>query len=815
MSFGETLHRPALRTSERDRRCSQRANLQMSSILGIVLISVCALFIPNSSKRRLGYSPEPVVEGASRWSSERRTLPEHMLQRRGHKGFRPIFDSFTSAVGGGISGRPAYESTRDATRTGKAFAKAGGASGDAVSNKSTSRTTRGRPEMSLEYKERRERVLKEIGGGEGAKDKSPKGSIDAPIVDLISEINACPGGRVYTTSSCSGRITVFTQGASQRKGGHWSICSHDKVNAEDVLSAIHSKNIFCISKTDEKSEGKDEAKGTENRTETSGTLSTFRFEPFILCCECDSLETAYRVLGAANQSGMRESGIMGGSKRFLVGVRCSLRLEVPVRLDGKPLITPDYTRFLVAQANAKFDENLRKVEAFRKAFFCEFYPKKIEEKKMTKDERKNMEIVCSRSSTKLVKDYLKSISAILPRTRVRPATEEDCGEGNRMVIPLLPGVSFNANDTETAIKKFQEKDHKKKKKKNGKINEKKSKNADVLPLKIWIQQQREGISSGYSQKATQVSSPWERMRLVISAMVGESAAALLPKKWQMIGDIVLLPSGEWLKTSVNLGQNTLISLGMKLWSTIAQELGAKRVAIKGEVQPGIIRPPEVRIVWRGDDKTDSKLPKGGWVTHKEGGVYYCLDVTRSMFCAGNGTEKKRVGEICRSGDIVVDLYAGIGYFVLPYLVHGKAKHVIACEINPASVEGLQKALKLNNVEDRCTIHPRDNKLLKEKNIADRVNLGLLPSSEKGWPIAVQILKPSGGFLHVHGNCLDAKVEDYAKDVAKAIEELSQQSDDLKKKSWKIRVVHIEKVKWYAPRVRHVVIDLECRPSSLN
>eukprot|EP00468_Gymnochlora_sp_CCMP2014_P005012 CAMPEP_0167752024 /NCGR_PEP_ID=MMETSP0110_2-20121227/6903_1 /TAXON_ID=629695 /ORGANISM="Gymnochlora sp., Strain CCMP2014" /LENGTH=462 /DNA_ID=CAMNT_0007637583 /DNA_START=1134 /DNA_END=2522 /DNA_ORIENTATION=+ len=147
MSFGETLHRPALRTSERDRRCSQRANLQMSSILGIVLISVCALFIPNSSKRRLGYSPEPVVEGASRWSSERRTLPEHMLQRRGHKGFRPIFDSFTSAVGGGISGRPAYESTRDATRTGKAFAKAGGASGDAVSNKSTSRTTRGRPEF--------------------------------------------------------------------------------------------------------------------------------------------------------------------------------------------------------------------------------------------------------------------------------------------------------------------------------------------------------------------------------------------------------------------------------------------------------------------------------------------------------------------------------------------------------------------------------------------------------------------------------------------------------------------------------------------
>ena len=37
-------------------------------------------------------------------------------------------------------------------------------------------------------------------------------------------------------------------------------------------------------------------------------------------------------------------------------------------------------------------------------------------------------------------------------------------------------------------------------------------------------------------------------------------------------------------------------------------------------------------------------------------------------------------------------------------------------------------------------------------VADRVNLGLIPSSEEGWPTACRALKPqSGGILHIHGN----------------------------------------------------------------
>lgn len=38
-----------------------------------------------------------------------------------------------------------------------------------------------------------------------------------------------------------------------------------------------------------------------------------------------------------------------------------------------------------------------------------------------------------------------------------------------------------------------------------------------------------------------------------------------------------------------------------------------------------------------------------------------------------------------------------------------------------------------------------------QGVADRVLLGLLPSSKGGWATALAALKPQGGFLHLHEN----------------------------------------------------------------
>ena len=63
------------------------------------------------------------------------------------------------------------------------------------------------------------------------RDKSPKGFIDAPILDLIHIINKHP--YYYTTSSCSGRVAVYCEGyqddKSTTKGGIWLYVTHEPV----------------------------------------------------------------------------------------------------------------------------------------------------------------------------------------------------------------------------------------------------------------------------------------------------------------------------------------------------------------------------------------------------------------------------------------------------------------------------------------------------------------------------------------------------------------------------------------------------------
>ena len=56
--------------------------------------------------------------------------------------------------------------------------------------------------MELFHREK-ERVL------QGKDDLSRKGSVDQPIIGLVDHINALD--QYYTTSSCSGRIIVFTE----------------------------------------------------------------------------------------------------------------------------------------------------------------------------------------------------------------------------------------------------------------------------------------------------------------------------------------------------------------------------------------------------------------------------------------------------------------------------------------------------------------------------------------------------------------------------------------------------------------------------
>ncbi|OMO76800.1 tRNA transferase Trm5/Tyw2 [Corchorus capsularis] len=289
-------------------------------------------------------------------------------------------------------------------------------------------------------------------------------------------------------------------------------------------------------------------------------------------------------------------------------------------------------------------------------------------------------------------------------------------------------------------------------------------------------------------------SPLKVMTEAVSSLIRHKGLSVelleqLPNRWDRLGDIVVLPVSSFKDPVWD-------SIGEELWPIIARSLNTSRLARQGRVAPNGTRDSSLEIL----------VGDSGWVDHRENGILYSFDATKCMFSWGNLSEKIRMANLDCADEVIVDLFAGIGYFVLPFLVRAKAKLVYACEWNPHAMEALKRNLQLNSVSDRCIVLEGDNRITAPKGVADRVCLGLLPSSEGSWVTAVRALRSEGGILHVHGNVKDTEEESWTKHVSKSIYEIARSEGH----RWEVSVDHVERVKWYAPHIRHLVADVRCK-----
>jgi tRNA G37 N-methylase Trm5 len=172
-----------------------------------------------------------------------------------------------------------------------------------------------------------------------------------------------------------------------------------------------------------------------------------------------------------------------------------------------------------------------------------------------------------------------------------------------------------------------------------------------------------------------------------------------------------------------------------------QKPTCRRLAVDRGVKNDNFRSPNIQLI----------LGDNGLVNHKDNHILYQFDVTKCMFSFGNVREKMRMAELDCSDEIVVDLFAGIGYFTLPLLVHARAKHLYACEWNPDAVEALKKNLKINRVDQsRYTVIEGDNRKCRPENVAQRVILGILPSCMEWIRTALECVdRRTGAILHCH------------------------------------------------------------------
>jgi len=306
--------------------------------------------------------------------------------------------------------------------------------------------------------------------------------------------------------------------------------------------------------------------------------------------------------------------------------------------------------------------------------------------------------------------------------------------------------------------------------------------------------------------------------------------------------IKLMAKNEEGLLNANNERKYMFSIQSHLWEVLASIYNTQRIVRRGDISPDSgVRESGHRILYptksissqqmdgcdehidscnEGYIPTDTGPSSPGWITVTEHSIHQSFDITRVMFSRGNVTEKKRFASLVQTDENVLDMYAGIGYYTLPALIHGKAKHVTACEWNEHALFALRYNLKANGVEDdRFTILEGDcrvslKRLLDDNYTTqirqfDRISLGLLPSCEGGWSLAISCLNlVKGSWLHVHANVPTSEKQRWTHWLCRSLSNLAVNSNG---NNWIAVCTHVEKVKSFAPKVDHVVADVFVGP----
>ncbi|MEM1946040.1 MAG: class I SAM-dependent methyltransferase family protein [Candidatus Caldarchaeum sp.] len=206
---------------------------------------------------------------------------------------------------------------------------------------------------------------------------------------------------------------------------------------------------------------------------------------------------------------------------------------------------------------------------------------------------------------------------------------------------------------------------------------------------------------------------------------------------------------------------------------------------------GVYRVPKTKVV-AGMPVTET--------LHRENGLVYRVDVKKLMFSLGNSLERRRMRNLPRPGEVVVDMFAGVGQFTIP-AAKSQAEKVYAFEINPEAYRYLVENIRLNKVDHKVVTFLDDCKNAPVHGLgasADRVIMGYFPGTLEYLPTALKLAKPDGCYIHFH--------------------ELAQPTDGWKKlfescketaasHGFYLELQNVRAVKTYSPKLWHWVLDL--------
>jgi len=188
-------------------------------------------------------------------------------------------------------------------------------------------------------------------------------------------------------------------------------------------------------------------------------------------------------------------------------------------------------------------------------------------------------------------------------------------------------------------------------------------------------------------------------------------------------------------------------------------------------------------------------------TYQEGGCTFKVDLAQAYFSPRLAHERLRIASLVDSGEVVTNLFAGVGSYSIIIAKHSGAAKIYSIDKNPAAFDYMRENIRINKVGDRVVPILGDARDVIERQLAGKADRVLMPLPEFGrkfFEVALQALKSAGGTIHFY-------------DFGKTPNLFTPSLDFVRKfaaaKGREVRLLNSRTIRSYAPRCYHIVLDL--------
>ena len=232
---------------------------------------------------------------------------------------------------------------------------------------------------------------------------------------------------------------------------------------------------------------------------------------------------------------------------------------------------------------------------------------------------------------------------------------------------------------------------------------------------------------------TEKTPPAETLMQALQDKLPPYLLAALPQALDVIGDIAIIEIPPELKPHEH-------AIGQAILKT---HKNIRTVLAKAGAISGTYRIRDFTLI-AGEHKTQT--------VHREFGCQFHVDVAKAYFSPRLSHEHQRVASLVRSGETVVDLFAGVGPFSVLIAKKNPDVKVYAVDLNPDAVELLKVNVRVNRVDNRVfpiLADARQIAATKLKGSADRVIMNLPETAIDFIDAACEATKPQGGIIHFY------------------------------------------------------------------